>query len=308
MELRHLRYFVTLAEELHFGRAAARLHMAQPPLSQQIKALEAEVGALLFQRTRRHVELTEAGRAFLPEATATLEQARRAENVVRDAQAGKQGRLSVGFVTSACHTVLPAALRGFRAAHPGVELDLREMNPAQQLAALDRREIDLGLLRPPIGQCGVQTEVVLSEPLAVALPARHALAGRPQLRLVHLRAEPFILFPRRHGPGLFDITLEACRKAGFTPTVPYEPDSMQSLLAYVAGGLGVALVPASLARMHPAEITFRTLVPAGACLDLLAMWSSGREATLIQHFRAQLRQAGVSCLKRIRNRRPRPAG
>src|SRR5687767_2086529 len=183
MELRHLRYFVAVAEELHFGRAAVRLHVSQPPLSQQIKALEEELGVQLFQRTRRHVELTDAGRALLPEARAALEQAERAQRVAREAGAGARGRLVIGFVTSASYSVLPAAVRALRRAWPSVEVTLREMVPSAQLEALEWREIDVGLLRPPVDDARVEVEVVLEEPLLVALPARSALARKRGLAL-----------------------------------------------------------------------------------------------------------------------------
>lgn len=308
MELRHVRYFVAVAEELHFGRAAARLHIAQPPLSQQIKVLEGELGVELFHRTKRHVELSEAGRLFLGEARATLAQAARAEQAVRDAASGIQGRLAVGFVTSACHTVLPAAVRAFRKAYPRVAISLREMTPAAQLAALARREIDVGLLRPPVQEPGLASEVVLSEPLVAALPRDHALAGRASVPLRALAGEPFILFPRQHGPGLVDVVLAACRGAGFTPAAAHEPDEMQSLLAHVAGGLGVSLVPASLAGFHAGEVAYRRLRGPRICVELALVWSEGRESVVAGNFRRFVRAAGPPCLTRTASllRRPRP--
>jgi DNA-binding transcriptional LysR family regulator len=300
MELRHLRYFVAVAEELHFGRAAARLHMAQPPLSQQIKSLEGELGVVLFHRTKRHVELSEAGRLFLGEARATLSQAARAEQTVRDACLGIQGRLAVGFVTSACHTVLPTAVRAFRAAYPRIAISLREMTPAAQLAALARHEIDVGLLRPPVQEADIASETILVEPLVAALPHTHTLAGRATLPLRALASEPFILFPRQHGPGLVDVILSACREAGFTPAVAHEPNEMLSLLAHIAGGLGVSLVPVSLADFHTDSIAYRPLRGPGLGVELALVWLDGRESIVRDHFRQSLREAGRVCQTRHR--------
>lgn len=300
MELRHLRYFVAVAEELHFGRAAARLHIAQPPLSQQIRALEGELGGSLFHRTRRRVELTDAGRAFLPEARATLAQAERAREALQEVRTGERGRLAVGFVTSACHTVLPAAVRDFRARYPNVEVTLHEMTPAAQLDALIRRGIDVGLLRPPVDMEGIATEIVLHEPLAVAIPAEHPRAKRKGLRLLDLREEPFILFPRRHGPGLSDVAHEACRGAGFAPRVAHEPNEMQALLAHVASGLGISIVPASIASFHPGAIVYRPLRGTTSCIALVAAWSTTREAAVVRNFRSSVAAEGARCLSRVR--------
>ncbi len=300
MELRHLRYFVAVAEELHFGRAAARLHIAQPPLSQQIKALETELGVQLFRRSRRHVELTDAGRLFLEEARATLLQARRAEETARAAAAGKRGHLAIGFVTSAAYSVLPGAVQAFRAAHPGVDLTLHDMSPSRQLDALERREIDVGLLRPPVKHPGIQTETVMDEPLVVALPRSHPLASRRRLALAALKQETLVLFPRRHGPGLHDVIVKVCMAAGFTPAPAYEPDDMQSILVHVAGGLGVSLVPCSWSGFHPDDITYRPLQPPGACVELAMAWAERRESPLAQAFCHAAAEAGRACLTRVR--------
>lgn len=299
MELRHLRYFVAVAEELHFGRAAARLHMAQPPLSQQIKALENEVGASLFHRTRRHVELTDAGRALLPEARATIEQARRAESVVRDVAAGRKGRLAVAFVTSASYSVLPDAVHRFRSAFPDVELTLQQMIPSAQIEALERREVDVGLLRPPVAVPGLTCETIFEEPLVVALPAQHPLASQPVIALERLREADWVLFPQRHGPGLYDLIAAAFRSAGFTPVVRHEPNDMQSILAHVAAGLGVSIVPGSLMGFHPGQIAYRRLRKGADCLQLILASPASRASLLTRAFRDACRVAGASCRARL---------
>ncbi|HMP74060.1 MAG TPA: LysR substrate-binding domain-containing protein [Kiritimatiellia bacterium] len=267
-----MRYVLAVAEELHFGRAARRLHIAQPPLSQQIKALEEELGAALFVRTRRKVELTEAGRLFVEEARATLAQAERARSVIRAAAEGRRGRLAIGYVTSAAQSILPAAIRAYVRDYPETELSLREMKPSEQLIALERREIELGLLRPPVTEPGLSVRVIMNEPLWVAIPRAHPLARRPRIVLADLQSQPLILFPRRHGPGLYDVIHQACHNAGFTPAPVYEPNEMQSLLTHVAAGLGISIIPASASQLHRKDIRYRPLHRNPLSIALAAIW------------------------------------
>lgn len=294
MEIRHLRYAIAVADELHFGRAARRLHVSQPPLSQQIKALEAELGVQLFLRTKRSVELTDAGRAFVAEARATLEQAERARRAAREAGTGERGRLAIGFVMSASYSVLPSAVRAFRGRWPAVEVSMHEMIPAAQLAALERREIDVALLRPPLAEAGISLEVVLQEPLVAAIPVANELVARSRLALRDLADQPFVLFPRRHGPGLHDVIMDACREAGFAPRVAHEPNEMQAVLGCVASGLGVSLVPASLATFHPGDITYRRLRGVRGCVDLAIAWAEGRHAPVVARFVETCRRVAKS--------------
>ena len=299
MELRHLRYFVAVAEELHFGRAAIRLHIAQPPLSQQIKVLEQELGAQLFHRTRRRVELTDAGRIFLEEARATLSQAARAEEAVRSVAAGKRGRLAIGFVMSAAYTVLPDAVRSFRKSHGDVDLTLCELPPATMLDAMARRELDVALLRPPIECPEFESDVILREPLMLAIPSNHHLAKAKTVPVTALRSEPLVLFPRKHGPGLFDAVTELCLDAGFTPEPAYEPNDMQSTLAHVACGLGIAVVPGSLAGFRAKDIAYRRLRGRGRCLELACFWPRNRPSPLRDALVTELRRAGDACVGRL---------
>ncbi len=213
MELRHLRSFVTLAEELHFGRAAERLGMAQPPLSLQIQSLEAGLGVRLFERSRRHVALTEAGRLFLPEAQATLEQAERARRIAQQAARGEVGQLFIGFTGSApFNAAMPAIISRFRRAWPGLHMVLRELSTTDQLAALAEGSLDIGFVRPgqPQETAGVETRLVLDEPLVVALPEQHPLAGRDSLAMADLAGESFILHPRAIGTGIYDKVVGLC--------------------------------------------------------------------------------------------------
>jgi DNA-binding transcriptional LysR family regulator len=254
-----MRYFIAVAEELHFGRAAERLHMAQPPLSQQIKKLEEELGVQLFARTKRKVELTPAGSLFLSEARLTLRQADRAKQIAIDAQQGVRGLLRVGFVTSASYSILPSLVRRFRRENPLIDLELLEMSPCEQLDAMERGTIDVGLLRPPVGSSCLEVRTLIEEPLVAALPVDHRMAEQQAVDLETLAEDAFVLFPRHHGPGIYDVIMKACHEAGFVPEVSYAPNEMQTILAYVAGGLGVSLVPLSLSGFHHGSIVYRSL-------------------------------------------------
>ena len=299
MELRHLRYFVAVAEELHFGRAAARLHMAQPPLSQQIKTLETELGVQLFHRTKRKVELTDAGRLFLPEARNTLAQATHAGDVARRAQHGEIGRLRLAFVTSAAQSVLPCIIRTFRAANPGVDVELMDMTPARQVEALDGGRIDVGFLRPPLARPEFVAAPVLKEPLVVALPAGHRAARQRRIKLQDLRSEPFVMFPREHGPGLYDLVLSLCRAAQFSPNVAYEANQMHTILAYVAGGLGVALVPASLMELQQAGVAYRALAAPRADVELAMVYPKRNDCSVLGQFIAAASTAAAEYQRRF---------
>jgi DNA-binding transcriptional LysR family regulator len=264
MELHHLRDFVAVAEELHFGRAARRLHMAQPPLSQQVRRLEAELGTPLFVRSRRHVALTAAGAALLPHARRALQAAEQGVEAARRAARGETGRIALGFVGSAMAGPLPAILRAFRAECPDVELALHQMTTAAQAGALRAGELDLGCLRPPLRDPGVALAPILTEALAVALPAGHPAAGQDPVNLATLAAAPFVAPPRPEGEAFADHVSAACAAAGFQPTVAQVATEMSTLLGLVAAGLGVALVPASLASQPRPGVAFRPIgAPAG---------------------------------------------
>ncbi len=300
MELRHLRYFLAVAEELHFGRAAKRLHISQPPLSQQIKALEEELGVPLFARTQRKVELTQAGHLFLEEARLTLQQAERAQRVALEAHQGIRGRLRVGFVTSASYSILPVVIRRFRNDHPHITLELIEMIPSRQIAALESRDIDVGILRPPVKGTCMELQTILEEPLVAALPADHPKAGKKTLDLKLLSEESFVLFPRHHGPGIYDVIMAACNRAGFTPQVAYAPNEMQTILAYVAGGLGLSLVPQSLAGFHPELIAYLPLKGDRPRVKLSLLTRPDDGSVPLQNFRTLCSELGSEYVSRIR--------
>lgn len=300
MELRHLRYFVAVAEELHFGRAAQRLHIAQPPLSQQIKKLEEELGVQLFARTRRKVALTQTGRLFLEEARQTLQQAARAQRVAQEAEQGVRGQLRVGFVTSASYSVLPETIRRFRNDNPFIDLQLNEMTPVQQIDALEQNQLDVGILRAPVACVQeMDTTIVLEEPLVAAMPAEHRLASRKKIDLKALAEEAFVLFPRQHGPGIYDVIMQLCRHAGFSPKVSYAPNEMQTILAYVAGGLGISLVPHSLSGFHPEKVVYLPLRNKRGCLQMALIKNSDSASDSVTKFFALCTAVGEEYMQRI---------
>lgn len=270
MELRTLRYFVTLAEELHFGRAARRLAITQPPLSLAILKLEEEIGVALFARTRRHVALTHAGSVFLEQARSVLSRAGEAVQLAQAAHRGEIGRLAIGYMSASIFTLLPAVLRDFAARHPGVRLDLRELTLPQQLAALRAGDIHAGFVRPPVMDAELASESLLEEPLRVALPAGHPLAAARRIRALRLASEPFVMFQRSPGLVLHDLVLGFCLQRGFAPRVAQEASQTHAVVGLVSAGIGVALVPASAQEIRLRGVEFRPLEEksprVGTCL------------------------------------------
>lgn len=275
-ELRQLRHFVAVAERLHFGRAAADLHMAQPPLSRSIRDLESRVGATLLARTRRRVELTPEGARFLEEAKRLLAQLESVVLEVGRMAAGDGGRLRLGFVSLADYGVLPGLLKRFKATRPGVSLQLREMLSPEQAAALAAGELDFGLLLPPVAGGGLEHIVVQRERFVAALPARHALArGRGRLAVRELAGEGFVMVPREIAPGINDIVRALTARAGFAPRLAQEAIQMQTVVSLVSSGLGVALVPGSVANLGRRGVVYRELADAHPRLDLWLAWRGG---------------------------------
>jgi DNA-binding transcriptional LysR family regulator len=284
MELRHLRYFVAVAEELHFGRAAERLMIAQPPLSQQIQRLEREIGVRLLNRTKRRVELTEAGRLFLDEARRALDHAARGALVAQRAARGEVGRLRIGFVGSASYSILPAVLRGFRQQHPGVELSLQELTTSQQLDALIDRRIDVAFVRRPPQRAGITARVLIEEDFMVALPRTHALGSRSRIALAELANDRFIVFPRVLAAGLYDCVVSACQAAGFSPQIVQETTQTPVMIGLVAAGLGVALVPASVRIFKWDNVAYIALRPPRPTTNIVLAWRSTEESQAVQAF------------------------
>ena len=267
MELRHLRYFVAVAEEGHITRAAERLGMQQPPLSQQIKGLERELGVQLLRRLPRGVEPTDSGRAFLTEARLILAQIDHAVASTRRTARGELGRIAIGFTSSApFHPFVPRVIRAFREASPLVSLALDEDGTTQLIQNLREDRVDVVFIRTPVADpAGLVVEPLLEEKMVVALPDQHGLARRENgdetgLDLKQLAGETFIVYRRHSGPGLYDAIFAACHAAGFSPLVGQEAPRIVSTLNLVAAGLGLSLVPASLRRMHMDGVTYRAIV------------------------------------------------
>jgi DNA-binding transcriptional LysR family regulator len=262
IELRRLKAFVAVAEEGHVTRAAEKLGMQQPPLSRLIQGLEAELDVLLLHRTRRGVEPTPAGKALLEEARAVLARAEKVEAAVHRAARGEEGRLAIGFTSSAgLHPFVTSVLRQFRETLPGVALELEEGGTGELVEALLQGRLDAAFVRSPVGRMSaISVETVLDEPMVVTLPAGHRFAAaNGTLALADLSEEPFILYRRRAGPGLYDAILAACHAAGFSPHVVQEAPRLTATLSLVAAGLGVSIVPASMRRLADDGIAYRAL-------------------------------------------------
>ena len=291
-EIRQLRYFVAVAERLHFGRAAQALHISQPPLSRAIRSLEQRVGVPLLARSRRHVELTAEGTRFLDEARRTLAHLERAVLELQGMAAGEQGRLRIGFVSLADYGVLPGLLKSFKTARPGVKLALREMLSPEQAIALGAGELDFGLLLPPVaGGERLDHLVVQRERFVAALPARHRLArGSGRLAIGALAGEPLVMVPREIAPGLYDIVTGLAARAGISLNVAQEAIQMQTVVSLVSSGLGAAIVPASVANLGRRGVTYRELADRHPRLDLWLAWPRGALPAAAREFVAQARQ------------------
>ena len=288
MELRHLRYFVAVAEEGHVTRAAKRLGIQQPPLSLQIRALEQELEVQLFRRKPRGVELTDAGAAFLERARSILDQVDRAAATTRRTARGEQGRVVVGFTSSApFHPFVPRVIRTFREMSPLVSLVLEESGSSELVQGLHNEEIDAAFIRSPVADVvGLMVRPLLEEEMVVALPTGHTLAGgKTPLPLVALTNETFILYKRPGGPGLYDTIITACRGAGFSPRVGQEAPRIISTLNLVAAGLGVSLVPASLRSLQMEGVVYRRLAEVSQLkAPLILACRRGENSAAVQRF------------------------
>lgn len=289
MELRHLRYFVTLADELHFGRAALRLGISQPPLSQQIKALEDGLGARLFERTNRRVALTEAGRMFLGEARATLAQADRAAQVARRAQRGELGELRIGMFPSApLIPVVGRSILAFRRGYPDVQLTLSEFESRQQMEAVVEGREHIAIVRRPASP-NVPAELVASEllreRLVVVMPVDHALARRTgKVALTALADEKFVFYGSRMGTTLPTQVLALCRAAGFEPQVSQMANANATILGLVAVGLGIAIVPEAMSLLRHDAVVTRPLAAPQAVTSVWILRRRAERSPLIEAF------------------------
>ena len=287
VETRLLRAFVDLAEELHFGRAAARLGIAQPQLSVQIRSLETILGARLFDRDRRHVALTEVGRAFVPEAEAILARIATARRRVQGLVHGETGSLTVGFTGSApFNPAMRDIIGGFRRRWPGVSLSLAEMSTTDQFSGLLDAKIDVGFLRPGPGvvPARLMVQTVSREPLVAVLPADHPLAGRESLSVAEFAGQSFILHPRERGPALYDTIIGLCAVAGFRPSVDIEVHQLPTIVSLAATGLGISIVPEALSNAAMEGARFVPLRDPGAEVTLAVAFRSGDDRPVMRHF------------------------
>jgi DNA-binding transcriptional LysR family regulator len=297
MELRHLRYFVAVAEEGHVTRAAERLGIQQPPLSQQIRALEAELDARLFHRRPRGVELTPAGQALLGEARAILARAEEAVAATRRAARGEAGRIGIGFTSSASfHPFVPRAIRAFRERHGLVALALEESGTTELVDALRTKTIDAAFVRSPVGESADLTvRPLLTEAMVAALPSGHPLsAADDPLPLAALAGETFVLYRRPVGPGLHDAIIAACDRAGFSPQIGQQAPRMLSTLSLVAAGLGVTVVPASMSRLEAEGVVYRALTPSSQLTAPLNLaYRRGESDAAVRRFVALVKGAAA---------------
>jgi len=292
LDLRRLRYFVVVAEEQNFSRAAERLHMSQPPLSDQIKRLEGALGVRLFDRSSRGARLTEAGAVLLTEARRLLAQAASTAEAVRRVGDGEVGSLSLGFVPSASNNILPTVLGAFRERYPEVQLFLQEMNPDWLVQGLHEGRLDVGFFYLPFEDEGLEHRPVSREPLVAALHEHHPLASAGEVDLRDLADEPFVLPARYRMPGLHARVVEACREAGFAPNaIQKEVWLMQTIVGLVAGGMGVALVPASLRNLVRTGVVYKALRNPSPVVEMGVIWRRNERKPVVRSFLGAVHKA-----------------
>lgn len=285
MELSHLKYFTAVAELLHFGKAAKKLNISQPPLSQQIRKLEEELQIKLFVRTSRKVELTDAGKIFYEEARAVLERADAAMEKVEEIASGSSGSLSIGFNEAALNTVLPSAIKKFRETHPGVKLQLKELETPDQLSAIRENKIQLAVLRLFHHDIsGLKSKLIFKEPYKLALPQGHHLSKYKKLPLKKLNGESIIIFPQPMQPDLHRHILESCAKSGAKLNIAQEAASKQTTLALVESGIGCAFVPASSQKNCSRKINFVELAGGLPEVKISAVWKESAENAALAAF------------------------
>lgn len=284
MDLRHLRYFIAVAEELSFTRAARRLHIAQPPLSQQIRQLEEELGVTLLHRTKRHVALSEAGQVFLEHAKQILRATELAGMQARRAQRGEIGRIAVGFFEHMSYTLLPPIFRAYRERFPDVEVDMRWFPVIGQADALRRGDVDVSFMRAVGDFENIATEALVTEPFVVAVPSSHPLAAEHSLSLADCAAERFVMYTPHLAPDFHDMILRMCATAGFTPRVALEVGQVYTCLGLVSSSIGLAFVPSSVQRIHVDDVVYRPLRSRSLPIEVMLGWRHTRTSPLIRAF------------------------
>lgn len=285
MELRHLRYFIAVAEELHFSKAAERLHIAQPPLSQQIQQLEAQLGVELFQRkTKRQVQLTEAGQVFLQEAYQLLAQLQKAIELTQKIGRGEKGQLRIGFTSLVTYNLLPVILQQFREQFPEVELILQELTTSEQERSLQESRIHVGFAHPPLEDNTLNQKCIQQEALIVALAETHLLAEQEKISVRSLINENFIMFPRHLGSGLYEQIVSLCQQGNFSPKVTQEAIQMQTIIGLVSAGMGIAIVPSSLQNLQRTGVVYRSFEEKTPLVETAVVWREENITPVLREF------------------------
>lgn len=292
VELRHLRYFLAIAEDLHFGKAAERVRIAQPAISQQIKRLESEVGVELLLRNRRRVQLTPAGEALRAYAQGAIDEVEAGSAAARRAAAGELGHLTVGFIETAAATVVPLAVRRFRADRPDVGLTLRELSVDAQITGLRSGRLDLGIVRPPVDAAELLVDELIDEELVAAVPTTHPLAARRRVAAATVAREPLVALAREVVPGLYDQVLALRGEHGGAAKVAQEATSIQAVLGLVAAGLGIAVLPASVRALGRDGVTFVAIRSAQRS-RMVAIRREGSPSPLLAAFLGAVRAAAA---------------
>jgi DNA-binding transcriptional LysR family regulator len=283
MELRHLRYFQAVATALSFSRAAERLHVAQPALSRQIADLERELGVLLLNRDRHKVSLTPAGQSFLRECGALLSHAAEAADKARRIAQGEAGELTLAFMTAPTFGFLPGLVREYRRRYPRVGLKILEMNPNHQLEAFEHGNLDIGFTRPlPHGAAGLGTQVIRREDLVAVLSPAHRFQARRRIRTAELSDERFVLQAREETTELFDHIVAMCQVHGFSPVISNAPNQMSTLLAMVAAGEGIGIVPEAVRQLANPGVSFHALSPKPTPIPLILAWRTNNETPTVR--------------------------
>ena len=292
MELRHLRYFIAVAEELHFTRAAERLGIKQPPLSLQICQLEHELGAPLFHRLTRGVELTDTGAFLLIEARQILDQVERTKAEVQSRARGETGRIHLGFAGATYfQPLVPAVIRAYRERYPSVVLSPEQSNTPQLVAGLRSGEIDIAFVRPPVSDDeGLAVEFLVEEPMLIVVPASHPHAGHHAMPLEALARETLILFPRSIGPGLYDAVIASCQRAGFSPKLGQEAPQISSIVHMVAAGFGVSIVPQSIKQIRAEGVAYLPIEGDAPYAPIGLAYRSDDHAVIVRNFVALARR------------------
>jgi DNA-binding transcriptional LysR family regulator len=306
IDVKPLRYFVALAETRHFGRAAARLHLSQPPLSRQLAALEASLGVRLIERTPRSVTLTAAGERFYTDAKAILAALDQAGHNARAASFGERGELTIGFTMCAAYSVLPTFARAYSTAFPEVTLNLREIVSNDLGPQVQNAQVDAAIMLADAPPRGLAERTVLVEPLCVALPRTHPLARQRKLHAAQLAQEPFVIASKEVGPGLHETIAGHCREAGFEPDVRFEVRLQQTVLSLVDEGAGVALVPASMRRAQLAGVVFKPLANAPTVSQVL-VWSHANRNPCLARFLQMVDELPLAPLDGSRREHVAPA-